>query len=84
MDWVTLATLLAQYGLPFVEDLISKIESGTKVTAADFAALRALALVKASDVLKAQLAAANIPLTDPHAVALMALVLHAAMAVFSL
>jgi hypothetical protein len=73
MTWVTLIPLIAQYGLPYVEKLWALWSSGATPTQADFDNLRSLASQSASDRMKANLAAAGIPLTDPHAVALLAL-----------
>jgi hypothetical protein len=74
MSWSLLVPLIVQYGLPFVESLFQKWTSGTAPTAQDFADLRALASKNATDILTTQLTAAGIPLTDPKAVALLALV----------
>lgn len=74
MPWTTFIPLLIQYGFPVAEDLFNKWTSGGNVTAQDIADLRARLQVTAADQMKARLAAAGIPLTDPHAVALMALV----------
>jgi hypothetical protein len=73
MTWTVLIPLIAQYGLPLAEQLFQKWTSGTPPTQADFDALRVLAQQTANDRMKATLAAAGIPLTDPHAVALLAL-----------
>jgi hypothetical protein len=74
MTWVTLIPLIAQYGLPYVEQLWKLWTTGTPPTQADFDNLRSLASQTASDRMKANLTAAGIPLTDPHAVSLLALV----------
>lgn len=73
MSWAVLIPIIAQYGLPLAESLYQKWSSGTAPTQADFDQLRALSQQTAQDRMKAQLAAAGIPLTDPHAVALLAL-----------
>jgi hypothetical protein len=73
MTWAILIPLIAQYGLPLVESLWQKWTAGTPPTQADFDALRTAAQQTANDRMKATLAAAGIPLTDPHAVALLAL-----------
>lgn len=73
MNWAVLIPIIVQYGLPLAESLFQKWSSGTPPTQADFDQLRAAAQQTAQDRMKAQLAAANIPLTDPHAVALLAL-----------
>ncbi len=70
--WQVLIPIIAQEGLPLAEKLFQLWSTGAVPTQADFDNLRALASQKASDRLKAQLAAAGIPLTDPSAVALLA------------
>jgi hypothetical protein len=72
--WAALIPIIAQYGLPLAEQLFQKWSSGAAPTQADFDALKAATQVTARQQLIAQLTAANIPLTDPHAVALLALV----------
>lgn len=74
LNWATIATLIAQYGLPFAISVYQKWASGTAPTQADFDELNRLANQKAVDLMKTQLTLAGIPLTDPHAVALLALV----------
>ena len=74
MDWTTVASLIIQYGLPLAEKIVSKWTTGSPPTPADFVELNAAAAQNAAGILKGQLAAAGIPLTDPHAVALLALV----------
>lgn len=39
LDWVTLAALLARYGIPFVEKLMQNAETKTPVTPAEWQAL---------------------------------------------
>jgi hypothetical protein len=74
MTWAILIPLIAQYGLPLVQQLVQKWESGAAPTAADFTVLLAASQQTAKSQMTAQLTAAGIPLTDPHAVALLALV----------
>ena len=74
MNWANLIPNIAQYGLPLAETLFQKWTSGNPPTSADFDDLRAAAQQTAGDRMKAQLAAARIPLDDPHAVALLKLV----------
>lgn len=74
MSWELIAELIVSEGLPLAEKIYQKWASGNPPTQADFDELRALQTQKAADRLKAQLAAAGIPLDDPKAVALLALV----------
>ena len=39
MDWLTIATLIARYGVPFVSSLIEKSEAKQPVTLAEWTAL---------------------------------------------
>lgn len=73
MTWEALIPIIAQYGVPLAESLFKKWASGSVPTQADFDELRGLASQSAKDRMAAQLTAAGIPLTDPHAVALLAL-----------
>lgn len=74
MTWELIAQLIVQVGWPLAQEIIAKVESGAAWTPQDWAALLALAQRSASDRMSAQLTAAGIALTDPHAVALLALV----------
>lgn len=74
MSWSQLIAIIAQYGLPLAESLFKKWSTGSVPTQADFDELRALASQTASDRLKAALVRAGIPLDDPKAIALLALV----------
>jgi hypothetical protein len=73
MGWEALIPIIAEYGIPLAESLFKKWSTGTPPIQADFDELRALANQNATDHIKAQLAKAGIPLTDPKAVALLAL-----------
>jgi hypothetical protein len=76
MSAVLIAQLLATFGpsaISLVETLIGNIENNQPVTASQWAQLQASLKQTAADKMKLQLAAANIPLTDPHAAALLAL-----------
>lgn len=42
MDWVTAATLIAKYGIPFFEKLMQNAETKTPVTPAEWQNLTAL------------------------------------------
>lgn len=70
--WATLVPIIAQYGLPFAETLWKKWTSGADPTAQDWADLKAMAQQTALSQMKAALARAGIPETDPHAIALLA------------
>lgn len=72
--WAALIPIIAQYGLPLAETLFKKWSSGVDPTQADFDELRAMANVTAYDKMKEQLTSAGIPLDDPKAKALLALV----------
>ena len=74
MGWDIIVPLIIQYGLPAAEDIFQKWSAGKQVTQADFDNLRALEHITAADQLKSVLVSKGIPLTDPHAVALLALV----------
>jgi hypothetical protein len=74
MGWTTIATLIAQYGIPFVEFLISKIHTKAAVTPEEWAALKAMANATARDELLARLKAAGIDPASPQGAALLGLV----------
>ena len=67
-----LVPLILQYGLPFAEKMITLWTSKADVTADDWNQLKALAQNTALSQMKAALARAGIPETDPHAQALLA------------
>jgi len=69
-----LVPLIAQVGIPLATQLIALWEKGGTVSSEQFAALIGQTQVSAKQVMQNQLVAAGIPLTDPHAVALLALV----------
>jgi hypothetical protein len=69
-----LVPLIAQVGIPVTQQLIAVWEAKGSVTSAQFAALIGSAQISAKQVLENQLTTAGIALTDPHAVALLALV----------
>ena len=72
MNWATIAALVLQYGLPFVDKLVEKWSNNTPVTVDEWNSLKALAQNTALSQMKAALARAGIPETDPRAVALLA------------
>jgi len=74
MGWPEIISIIAQYGVPLAESLFQKWSSGTPPTAADFAALTALANQKASDQMLKVLAAQGIDPKSPQGLALLALV----------
>jgi hypothetical protein len=69
-----LVPLISQVGIPLATQLITLWEKGGNVSSAQFNALMAQTQVSARQILINQLNAAGVPLTDPHAVALLALV----------
>lgn len=73
MTWATLIPLIAQYGLPYVEQLWKLWTSNSTPTQADFDNLRALASQSAADRMKANLVAAGIDLSSPQAIQLISL-----------
>lgn len=74
MPITILVPLITQVGIPLAMQLVALWEQGGNVTAAQFQALIAATTVSARQVLINQLTAAGVALTDPHAVALLALV----------
>jgi len=42
MDWITIATLIARYGIPFVEKLMANAQNKTAVTPQEWQALTTL------------------------------------------
>ena len=42
MDWITIATLVARYGIPYVEKLIANAQNKVPVTPQEWQALTAL------------------------------------------
>lgn len=69
-----LIPLLLQYGVPFVDKIFTlwSTNAGAAVTTDEWSALKALAQNTALSQMKAALARAGIPETDPHAQALLA------------
>lgn len=74
MEAATIAALVVQYGIPFVEYLITLIQNKTEVTAAEWANLKLLAGVGAKSELLDRLKAAGVDPASPQGVALLALV----------
>lgn len=77
MPVTLILTLLATYGpsaIALIDSLIKKWETNGTVTADEWGTLSASLKLSAADHMTAQLTAAGIDLTDPHAVALLALV----------
>lgn len=74
MDWATIATLVAQYGIPLAESLYKKWSAGTPPTQADFDELKQLASHKASDEMLNVLASQGIDPKSPQGIAFLALV----------
>lgn len=63
MTWAALIPILIQYGLPFVDGLIQRLESNSTITLADWQALKALANQSARTQMLAALQRAGI---DPN------------------
>jgi len=74
MNAVTIAQLLVLYGIPLVDKLITKWQSGGVITAEDWAEIRTSAKQSAVDRMKLQLALAGIPLDSDRAKELLVLV----------
>jgi len=72
--WAMLIPLIIQYGLPFAEKIWVLWSSKTDPTQADWDSLKALAAQTPVTQMQAALMRAGIPLDDPRAVALLALV----------
>ena len=77
MGWETIAALLVQYGLPFVDKLIEKWTTKGAVTVDEWNSLKQLAQNTALSQMKAALARAGVQETDPRAQALLALAAQA-------
>lgn len=74
MGAAQIAILIVQYGLPFVEYLITLIQNKTEVTTVEWANLKALANVSGRSELLSRLQANGIDPASPQGVALLALV----------
>ncbi len=76
MPWAMLIPLLLQYGLPFVDKIFTQwtANPNATVTQAEWDSLKTLAQNTALSQMKAALARAGIPETDPRAIALLAAV----------
>lgn len=73
MTWTIIAQLLAQFGVPLVEQLIAKWKAGGAVTPEEVAALLALAQQTARDRMLKTLQAQGIDPNSPQGQALLAL-----------
>jgi hypothetical protein len=69
-----LLTTFGPSAIALIDTLIAKANASGTVTPEEWASLSASLKLNAADHMTAQLTAAGIPLTDPHAVALLALV----------
>lgn len=65
MEWATLAALIAQYGIPFAEFLINKIQTKGEVTPEEWAELKQLASTNARSEMIERLQAAGIDPSSP-------------------
>lgn len=73
MDWLTIAQLIIQVGLPQAEKIWSMVQAGGNASQAQWDELQAMTKQTAVDRMKAVLTQAGIPLDSPQAVALLAL-----------
>jgi hypothetical protein len=73
MNWITLAGIIAQYGIPVAEAIVKKWTEGSVPTVADFAELRQIATQTSVDILKQTLVKNGISLDSPKAKELLAL-----------
>lgn len=73
MDWLLIAKIIAQEGLPLAESLFHKWSNGNPPTAQDFADLRALGAQTAKSQLLDAAKRAGVAVDDPKIVALLAL-----------
>lgn len=73
MNWLVIAQIIAQYGVPVAESIFVKWQSNAAPTQADWDELKTLATQTAQDRMKIALTGAGIALDDPKAVALLAL-----------
>ena len=74
MTWASLIPLIAQYGIPLAESLWQKWSSKSDPTQADWDELKAMASQSAKDAAKQAITNAGLSLTDPKAVAILALI----------
>lgn len=74
MDWVTLASIIAQYGIPFAEFLIQKINTKGEVTPEEWDQLKQLASTTAHSEMIERLQAAGIDPASPEGQRFLALV----------
>lgn len=74
MEWVTLASIIAQYGIPFAEFLINKIQTKGEVTPEEWTQLKQLASVSAKSELLERLKAAGIDPASDQGKAMLSLV----------
>lgn len=74
MEWVTLASIIAQYGIPFAEFLFNKIQTKGEVTPEEWAQLKQLASVSAKSELLERLKAAGIDPASDQGKAMLSLV----------
>lgn len=72
MNWIVIAQLVAQYGIPVAEAIFQKVQSGQEPTQADFDQLKAMAQQTAQDRMRAQLVAAGVDLESDLAKQLLA------------
>lgn len=73
MNWVVLAPIIAEYGLPFAEKLWRLVSSGTAPTQADWDELRKLSRKTPRSKMEEALVGAGIDLSSEQAKALLAM-----------
>lgn len=74
MEWAAVAGLIIQYGLPFAEFVINKVQQGGTATPEEWAQAKLLANVSAKSEMIDRLKAAGIDPASPQGVSLLALV----------
>lgn len=74
MNWVIIANLIVNEGIPLAEAIFKKWQAGAEPTQADFDEIRVLAKQTAVDRAKLKLVAAGIPLDSDKAKEILGLV----------
>lgn len=74
MEWITLASIVAQYGIPFAEFLIQKIQTKGEVTPEEWAQLKELASTTAHSEMVERLKASGIDPASPQGLQFLTLV----------
>lgn len=74
MDWIIIANLIVNEGIPVAEAIFRRWSSGQNPTQADFDEIRALGKQTATDRARLKLVAAGIPLDSEQAKLILSLV----------